>query len=182
MTVRSDRHYIRVYHDDLQRDYPAIYADDACFATWMRLLVIADKMWPTCPEIPRSVRARPLGILVESGLVEIEGHYYRIRGHNAERQRRQDAARNAAAERWQNNGNAGSTAQPMPSTSPSTSRERAEISPPPPKVGLRTNGTNPRALGTNPRMNGASPRQRKRGGIPDSVASILARAAKAGHE
>lgn len=59
-----------------------------------------------------------------------------------------------------------------------------DISPPPP-VGQRKDGTNSRALGTNPRAAGTSPRQEraaeKRGGIPDSVAAILARAAKAGH-
>lgn len=61
-----------------------------------------------------------------------------------------------------------------------------DSSPPPAKLGHREDGTNPRALGTNPRANGTSPRQKraaeKRGGMPDSVASILARAAKAGHE
>lgn len=62
----------------------------------------------------------------------------------------------------------------------------AEVSPPPDKPGRRKDGTNPRALGTNPRANGTSPRQerqaRNRAAIPDSVAAILARAAKAGHE
>lgn len=60
-----------------------------------------------------------------------------------------------------------------------------DVSPPPAKLGNRANGTNPRSLGTNPRANGTSPRQQraaeKRGGMPDSVAAILARAAKAGH-
>lgn len=55
---------------------------------------------------------------------------------------------------------------------------------PPPQVGRRKNGTNPRSLGTNPRANGTNPRQKradeKRGGMPDSVSAILARAAAAG--
>lgn len=54
---------------------------------------------------------------------------------------------------------------------------------PPPQVGQRRNGTNPRSLGTNPRANGASPRQKraaeKRGGL-DSLSAILARANAAG--
>lgn len=54
---------------------------------------------------------------------------------------------------------------------------------PPPQVGRRSDGTNPRAQGTNPRANGHSPRQereaQKRGGA-DSLATILAKAAAAG--
>lgn len=48
--------------------------------------------------------------------------------------------------------------------------------PPPAKLGRRTDGTNPRALGTNPRANGTSPRQereaQKHG--PTRLAAILA--------
>jgi hypothetical protein len=54
---------------------------------------------------------------------------------------------------------------------------------PPPQVGRRKNGTNPRARGTNPRANGTSPRQKvaaeKRGGL-DSLSAILAQANAAG--
>jgi hypothetical protein len=187
VTVRSDRHYVRVYHDDLLRDYPEIYADDGALSTWLRLLVIADKMWPTPPELPRSVKPRPLRVLAEYRLVElVPPHGFRIRGHDAERSRRADAARNAAALRWQDRGNADSNAEGhadvMPSTRPR--RDEPNLSPPPAKLGQRNNGTNPRAIGTNPRATGTSPRQKraaeKRGGMPDSVAAILARAAKAG--
>lgn len=54
---------------------------------------------------------------------------------------------------------------------------------PPPQVGRRSNGTNPRARGTNPRAKGTSPRQKraeeKRGGI-ETLASILSRANELG--
>lgn len=101
MTARTERHYVRVYHDDLMRDYPESWGDDAILATWLRLLVIADKMWPAMPELPRSVKPRPLSALVSVGLVELVGsHGYRVRGLDAERTRRRDAARNAAASRW----------------------------------------------------------------------------------
>jgi 5-methylcytosine-specific restriction endonuclease McrA len=70
-------------------------------------------------------------------------------------------------------------------SAPVLSASASEISPPP-QAGRRKDGTNPRAMGTNPRANGTSPRQErqaaKRGGMPDSVAAILARAAQAGHE
>lgn len=56
---------------------------------------------------------------------------------------------------------------------------------PPPQVGRRKDGTNPRALGTNARANGHSPRQereaQKRGGL-QSLNDILTKAAAAGHE
>lgn len=66
------------------------------------------------------------------------------------------------------------------STTPSVSTlgDGDEVSPPP-QVGRRRDGTNPRALGTNPRANGSSPRQvheaTKHGGA-ESLASIMAQA------
>ena len=136
--MSDDRKYVRVYHDDLIRDYPAVYDDDMLLASWLRLLVVADAMWPTPPELPRSIKARPLASLVEIGLVvSLPGHRYRIRGLDAERSRRQDAARNAAASRWHSKGNAPGNAEVMPSRA-EPSRIRAEqsrgcsgINPPP---------------------------------------------------
>jgi len=182
VTVRSDRRYVRVYDDDLRRDYPEVWTDDRALATWLRLLSVADKMWPTLPEIPRYIKAAPLAVLVNCGLVEaLPAHCYRIRGHDVERTARSNAARNAAAGRWHSEGTADGNAAPMPR------RERDENeneSSPPPPVGKRANGTNPRALGTNPRANGTSPRQereaQKRG--PTKLHDILTQAAKAGHE
>lgn len=50
---------------------------------------------------------------------------------------------------------------------------------PPPPVGRRKDGTNPRSVGTNPRANGTSPRQEreadKRAGFPESFEQILLR-------
>lgn len=179
--TRVDRHYVRVYHDDLQRDYPAIYADDAALAAWLRLLVVADKMWPSIPELPRSIRPRALYTLVESGLVEqLPGHCFRIRGHDAERAKRQQSAKDAAASRWQSKGNAAGTAERMPSRAET---ETETEYPSPAERGRRMDGTNPRALGTNPRANGTSPRQvreeQKRGGLT-SIHDILQAAAKGG--
>ena len=54
----EDRKYVRVYYNDMIRDYPEVWADDAQLATWLRLLATADPMWPTPPELPRSVKAR----------------------------------------------------------------------------------------------------------------------------
>ena len=127
----EDRKYVRVYHDDLIRDYPQVYDNDALLAAWLRLLVVADAMWPTPPELPRSVRARPLARLTEIGLViPLSGHRYRIRGLDAERTKRQAAARNAAAQRWHSKGNAEampSRAEPSkPESEPSRANGRAD--------------------------------------------------------
>src|SRR5687768_221125 len=101
MTQRqvTDRKYVRVYYD-LIREFPEVYADDGALSAWLRLLMVADAMWPVVPELPRSVRPRSLRLLVDAGLVAVQGHSYSIRGHDSERSRRQDAARNAAASRW----------------------------------------------------------------------------------
>jgi len=168
--MKSDRRYVRVYDDDLRRDYPDIWRDDRALSTWLRLLSVADKMWPTPPELPRSATPAAVATLVASGLVELmPEHCYRIRGHDAERIARRNAASNAAAYRW---GNANAHANAMPK------RERDENetnTPSPTAVGQRKNGTNPRATGTNPRAAGTSPRQEreahKRG--PSALHEIL---------
>lgn len=104
---RVIRKFTRLYYDDFIREYPEVYADDAAFAAWVRLLVLAEKMWPATPEIPRSIRPRAMRTLVAAGLVEECGtHSYCVRGFIAERTRRQDSARTAAAERWHSEGNA----------------------------------------------------------------------------
>ncbi len=190
MSRRPDRKYARFYYDDFIREYPAVYADDVAFSAWWRLLVMAEKMWPIQPELPRSVKPRALRTLVAAGLVmQCEQQCYRIRGLDAERTRRSGLARNAADARWNADGNAAGNAdgsadgnaENMPSTSTSTS---TSTTPPPTSRGRRINRTNPRALGTSPRQAGTSPRQvresQKRG--PTRIGDILARAAAAGHE
>lgn len=112
----NDRKYVRVYYNDLIRDYPEVWSDNDQLATWLRLLATADPMWPTPPELPRSVKARALGRLVDASLVStVADGRYRMKGMEAERTRRGDAARNAAAMRWHGKG----TAEPMPSTNTS---------------------------------------------------------------
>lgn len=153
---RDDRRYARFYYPEFIKDYPSVYADDSAFATWMRLLVVAEQMWPMPVELPRSVRKRGLAPLLEAGLVEVDGTYFTIRGLDAERTRRRDSGRKGAAVRWDSGGNANASANAMPSTSTSTSK--AEIPPPPAERGLRSEGTNPRSQGTSPRQNGSAPR------------------------
>lgn len=116
----SDRPYVRVYYNDLIRDYPEVWGDDAQLATWLRLLCTADPMWPTPPELPRSAKARILDKLVTSTLLSLlPSHRFRVKGLDGERGRRSDAARNAAALRWQSAGNADGNAETMPKPKPS---------------------------------------------------------------
>jgi hypothetical protein len=182
---RTDRKFARFYFDDFMAEFPEVYADDAALSAWWRLLVIAEKMWPTPPELPRAVKPRALRTLIDTGLViPCDQHCYRIRGLDAERSRRQGIARNAAALRWQSDSNANGNANASANAMPSRVRDENEqkIPPPPAQRGRRTNGTNPRAQGSSPRQNGTAPRdvgesprqvreQRKRG--PTRLHEIL---------
>jgi hypothetical protein len=121
-----ERKYVRVYYNDLIRDYPEVWSDNDQLATWLRLLATADPMWPTPPELPRTVRSRPLAALVSASLVEIiTTHRFRMKGMDAERSRRQDAARNAAASRWQSK----STAETMPTKDEQSKAEQSNDPP-----------------------------------------------------
>lgn len=137
--------YSRLYHR-FAAEFPAIYADDAALAAWVRLLVLADASWPLRPPLPRSVRRRPLGALVGAGLVLIDGDAYTVLGLDAERTRRRNAARNAAAMRWQSAGNATAYADAMPRREEKRLDEKSNPPNPPQAGGYRANGTNPRAV------------------------------------
>ena len=119
--------YVRVYYriiDDPK--FVGIYGDDRHLSTWLRLLLMADAVWPASVPIPRSVKRVSLSALVRAGLVEYAGNdHYRIHGLDAERNMRSHSGRNAAAVRWQSE----RTADPMlaraPSPSPSPSPRQA---------------------------------------------------------
>ena len=92
--------YSRVYHslvDDPM--FAKVYGNDAAFATWVRLLMIADALHPASAPLPR--RNSAVRLLLDSGLIEERpGNRYVVRGLQAERERRSEQARNAAAKRW----------------------------------------------------------------------------------
>ena len=187
--------YSRLYHR-FPSEFPAIWADDRSFATWTRLLVLADASWPMKPPLPRSVRPKVLAMLQEAGLLIVDGDNYTVRGLDAERTRRRDAARTGAAKRWQSDGNANAYANAMPSkdeNETSTSKATKEIPPPPAERGRRANQTNLRSTGGAPRQNGKSPRQthtsprhvrkaQKRGPLPSATHDVLTRAAALARE
>ena len=149
---RPQRKYARFYYDDFIREYPAIYANDAAFACWMRLLTLAEKVWPTLPELPRHVKAAPLRKLTDAGLIAVDGIGYRVRGLDAERGRRSGAGRAGADARWGSDGNADRTADGNANAMPRLDETRLEPLTPPSGADDGTpNRLNPRALGTNPR-------------------------------
>lgn len=102
----SDRTYCRVYHEIVDDPkFARVYGNDAALATWLRMLLVADAMYPASAPLPR--RNSAVSLLVEVGLVEERpGKRYVIRGLQAERERRSASARNAAAVRWDNERNA----------------------------------------------------------------------------
>lgn len=99
---REDRKYSRVYwsvNDDPKFD--GIRGDSARFGTWVRLLMVADAVWPSSPTLPRWVRKGHLDALIAAGIVDVlPEDRFRIRGMDAERSARSNAASNAAASRW----------------------------------------------------------------------------------
>lgn len=128
----ADRPFARVYYVDLQRDYSAIYRDNDALATYVRMLSLADATWPVTPDVPRSEKAVHVRKLVEATLVRLVPPYgFAIKGFDAERNARGNAASNAARTRWSNAaGSAGRNAN----TSPDQTR------PVPTARSARTNG------------------------------------------
>lgn len=73
--------------------FDGVYGDDAALALWLRLLMTADALWPAPAPLPRSARPKPLGKLIEAGIVELSGmDHYRIHGLDSERERRKQLA------------------------------------------------------------------------------------------
>ena len=198
----ADQPYARVYYS--VRDDPKfvrVYSDDRLLATWLRLLIEADGLYPAPASIPRSAQPAALRVLVEVGLVDLCGaDLYRIHGLASERSRRNAAARsrwNAPASSARNadasSGRIATASSEVMLAEPSLAEPRRdepkETPPPPTPWGRRKDGTNQRATGTAPRDTGAAPRQagtsirqerqaRKTG--PTRIGEILRRANQEG--
>ena len=108
--MTTPRPYSRVYHEIVEHPrFERVYRNPSALGTWLQLLLTADAMYPMpAPMPPRTPTVR---LLIDCGLVIVRtGNRYSMRGLSEERERRSDAARNAAAMRWQS----GRNAEPMP--------------------------------------------------------------------
>jgi uncharacterized protein YbdZ (MbtH family) len=86
--------YSRVYWavvDDPK--FATIYGDDHHLATWLRLLMAADALWPASCSLPANARKASVKALSDAGLIDILPFGFRVRGLDAERGRRREAAR-----------------------------------------------------------------------------------------
>ncbi len=122
------RHYWRLVDDPKFAD---IYGDDHHYATWSRLLMLADQAWPATAHVPITARKASVTKLAEVGLIDIlPGGRFRMRGTDRERRKRSERASNAARVRWQDtsnaSGNAPSNADGIAQTMPSRAEHRKE--------------------------------------------------------
>jgi hypothetical protein len=96
--------YVRIYMSVIDDErFAGVYDDDHLFATYVRLLMVAEAAWPASGTLPRSARRQYVQALVTHGIVELGAvDRFRIHGLDPERQRRSDHARSAAVNRWSN--------------------------------------------------------------------------------
>lgn len=94
MTAQDDP-YVRVYYRALTDEKFRTLSSDA-WGHWVRLLVIADGMYPASAPLPRWAKSGPLKELTAARIVSVEGEYFRIVGMEPERSRRSEAATFAA--------------------------------------------------------------------------------------
>ena len=93
--------YSRVYWSIIDDPkFSAIYDDDHHLSAWLRLLLAADQSWPASAHIPAGCQRSSIAALVTAGLIDRAGSRYRVHGLDAERAKRSESGRNAAALRW----------------------------------------------------------------------------------
>ena len=100
--------FVPVYYSILgDPKFETVYGNNDHLATWVRLLLVHDAIWPANAPIPRTVRAASLKVLVAAGIVDLmPNDCFRIHGLDKERTSRAERARNAAYVRWQSTSNA----------------------------------------------------------------------------
>lgn len=92
---REPGEYVRVYLS-IREDprFAEVYGDNDRLATWLRLLMEADAVWPAAAPVPRAVHEPSLAALVEAGIIELRPlDHYRVHGLDAERERRSELGR-----------------------------------------------------------------------------------------
>ena len=98
--------YVKVYQSIVEDPmFEHVFNNDHALATWLRMLLVADAIWPVSAEMPR--RNPTVQLLIrESLVIQRPFNRYSIRGLDAEREHRSASGRHAAALRWQSVPNA----------------------------------------------------------------------------
>lgn len=128
----TDGPYARLYLASVDDPkFVGIYENDHHWATWARLLMIAEPAWPSSAHLPRSARAASVKALAMAGLIDLlPGDRYRIHGLDAERESRMQQAKKASNARWNADSNAQSNAASNAQTMPNQAKpSKAEVSP-----------------------------------------------------
>ena len=97
----ADGPYSRLYHQ-VADEFPDIVDDDACFALWVRLLIIADQAWPSVGTLPYGTKRKALDRLIKAEMVTVTAHRFHLRGMDKEREARAERAKAGAEARWRN--------------------------------------------------------------------------------
>jgi hypothetical protein len=85
--------YSRVYWEIVDDPkFATIFDSDANLAAWLRLLLIADQAYPASGAVPANCRKASLVALEEADLITRSGSRFRLKGLEAERERRKAAA------------------------------------------------------------------------------------------
>jgi hypothetical protein len=105
------RTYARVYHEIVDDPkFRRVYHDDAALGTWLRMLLIADQMYPNSAPMPEETPS--VAMLLRAGLItKRPGNRYIVTGLEREREMRSQYGRNAAAVRWHSGSNASKAEQ-----------------------------------------------------------------------
>ena len=123
MSKTDGRPYVRVYLSIIDDDrFAAVYDDDHHLSTWLRLLMLADMLWPAPFDMPASARPASVAALKAAGLIDAVGPRFRVHGLDAERERRSAVGRAGASARW-SDGNANADANALQSQSNRNARD-----------------------------------------------------------
>jgi hypothetical protein len=107
----TERKYARVYHEIVDDPkFRRVYDDNDALATWLRMLLVADAMYPASAPMPSD--SPSVVVLLRAGLVQKRpGNRYIVTGLEREREMRSQYGRNAAAVRWHSGSNASKAEQ-----------------------------------------------------------------------
>jgi hypothetical protein len=140
-----ERPYSRIYHsveDDPK--FLTVYDNDRMLATWVRLLIEADKAHPSTAHIPEGTNRTAVRALADLGIIDLgTGSRYRIHGLDAERAARSHAARVGGLASGRSRAVGTSVEQPLNDRSPNGELNTRRVETRQDEQGDGSNGTYP---------------------------------------